>query len=361
MDEVGNEYIERTLIELMPTIGVKEPIEHLELVTLIEEGKISLAIKKIAICLGLPISIDLNYVSKDYNPGQQGGFTSKHLVKMNNQSSGSSGITAQVEIPANLPFYGALKLIDFPVKVKINRDSIGNPETFITIIAHELSHILLYSMQHFQKENEFYTDLTAMALGFRNVMEKGRKVVKTEERKERNYNTTNIITTTQTVNYGYLSDSNFDFAKDLINRYIKEQKTFVTGLERRTLKIKADYGKAKNTLFLFERYLVLIDSHHAKKIKLKDSEKIILFHNPEYLDSYRGMLSRAHISMQKSLRNLEQLRIFKKDAMEDVERAIKTAEDDSAKLLERRKELFEDVKLLKRNISLIHRFKVAKS
>lgn len=65
-------------------------------------------------------------------------------------------------------------------------------------MAHELSHVLLYSLMHPQKDNEFYTDLVAMLLGLSQVIEKGRKIKKVRELGD--------MTETQIIIYGYLSD-----------------------------------------------------------------------------------------------------------------------------------------------------------
>jgi len=68
MDEVDNKYIDDAITALMATIGVKEPADSKEIVSLVRSRKVKEAIKEIAKHLGLPIEVNLSYVSNDYRP-----------------------------------------------------------------------------------------------------------------------------------------------------------------------------------------------------------------------------------------------------------------------------------------------------
>jgi hypothetical protein len=103
---VKNDYIEKALNELLPTLGTKEFVDHKKLITLIGSKKIKEAIKGIALYLELPIEVNITYVPKGYRPNSNDGFQSTHLVKTDRHNRGVGGITAQVSIPSNLPFYG---------------------------------------------------------------------------------------------------------------------------------------------------------------------------------------------------------------------------------------------------------------
>ena len=106
MDEVKNDYIEKALNELIPVLGTKEFIDHQKIISLVHSKKVKEAIKTIALYLGLPIEVNISYVPKGYRPSASDGFQSRHLAKTDWRGRGTSGITAQVSIPSNLPFYG---------------------------------------------------------------------------------------------------------------------------------------------------------------------------------------------------------------------------------------------------------------
>jgi hypothetical protein len=208
MDVVDNKYIDNAITALMGTIGVKETADSQAIASLVRSRKVKEAVTEIAKHLGLPIEVNLSYVSNEYRADAKDGFHTHHLVKTDSQGRGTNSITAQVLIPSYLPFYGSTGMVNLPITVRVRENCAEHSMTFVGLMAHELSHIVLHSMRHSEKQNEFYTDLTAMMLGFRESMALGRKVV-THSYKER---TTTINTTT----YGYLSDSNFEFAAQKI-------------------------------------------------------------------------------------------------------------------------------------------------
>ena len=142
MDEVENDYIEKALTELMQFFGTREFIDHEKLIALIRSKKVKEAIKDIASYLGLPIEVNISYVPKGYRPSASDGFSSTHLVKTDWRGRGTSGITAQVSIPSNLPFYGTSGMTNFPINVRLSENCAENPATLISVMAHELSHIL---------------------------------------------------------------------------------------------------------------------------------------------------------------------------------------------------------------------------
>ena len=146
MNEVNNEYIAKALNELVPTIGIKEFIDHKKLVSLIKDKKIKEAIKIIALYLGLPIEVKISYVPNGYRPTSNDGFQSTHLVKTDTHNKGTGGITAQVSIPSTLPVYNNPGMVNIPINVKLSENCSENPETLVTVMAHELSHIVLHSM-----------------------------------------------------------------------------------------------------------------------------------------------------------------------------------------------------------------------
>ena len=220
-NEISNEYVEKAINELTKFFGIKEPVSSGNIFQKIRSGKVKEAIKLIARQLGLPVDINITNVPNDYKAqNNDNQFHSTHLAKVHQYGSGGEGITAQVSIPGNLPFYGSSALNDYPINVKISDNCTKHPVVFAMIMAHELSHILLHSLNHPQKENEFYTDLTAIILGFQNIFQNGRKITETDV--EHGFMST--TTKTQTVTYGYLNDEQFNFARNKINTILENNR-----------------------------------------------------------------------------------------------------------------------------------------
>lgn len=275
MDGVDNKYIGEAIDNLIRTIGIKKNVPYEELVDLFKKNKIKECIKSIASYLGLPIEINLSYVSANYSSSSgssQNRFESQKLVKVGKSGQGVEGITAQVSIPSYIPMYGTSALINFPIDVKISENAREYSGVFIGILAHELSHVLLHSLRHPQKDNEFYTDITAMLLGFNDVMEFSRKTEKVE--------TTGNITTTHTTTYGYLSNDNFYYAYYRINNLYD---SFYEDRAKLLSKIIKDRKLIKNTKRLYgvmkENFSYISENLSTIKIRGKSSEQFVKMQN----------------------------------------------------------------------------------
>jgi len=280
---IDNQYISNAIDELINLLGIKEEIPYEIILKHLRHGDIEEGIKKIANYLGLPIAINLSYVPARYlQRNTVHRFESSALAKTNHAGRGVEGIIAQVSIPSYLPLYGTSRLQGFPINVKVSDNCLEHPETFMAIMAHELSHIVLHSLQNKEKDNEFYTDLTAMILGFSKVMEIGRKVVETK-----NYV---ILTQTSTTTYGYLSDKQFYFAFNKISEIRKKN----INLKKRLLKKLISYRKQvysyKKELFRFKKFVEYLDKNQNKAIRKEDSPKIVLFHQLNYTDEFTSVI-----------------------------------------------------------------------
>lgn len=269
-NEISNEYIENAINELNSFFGVKEPILSENIFSSIRCGKIKEAMELIARQLGLPIDINITNVSNDYrSQNNDNQFHGTHLTKVHQHGSGSEGITAQVTIPGSLPFYGSSVLNGYPINVKISDNCTEHPVVFAMIMAHELSHVLLYSLNHSQKENEFYTDLTAIMQGFQNIFQNGRKITKTDV--EHDVMTTTTIT--QTTTYGYLNDNQFNFARDKINSILQKNKERKKLLLDKLKKLTRVLSKYEKTLVNFKKFLDFLTKNTNKKITGEDGKK----------------------------------------------------------------------------------------
>ena len=79
--------------------------------------------------------------------------------------------------PGYFPIYGTSDFNKLKIPLFIFMKSTGiSMETFVYAVAHELSHIILYALNHPLRNNEVAVDLTAMILGFHDIIRIGRKV-----------------------------------------------------------------------------------------------------------------------------------------------------------------------------------------
>jgi hypothetical protein len=315
MDAVDNKYIGEAITTLMGTIGVKEFADSQKIVSLVRTDKLREAIKEIAKHLGLPIEVKLSYVPNKPNAG--GGFHSTHLVNTDSRGRGVAGITAQVSIPSYLPFYGSSGMVNFPISVQVRENCSKHPMTFVSVIAHELSHIVLHSMRHKERQNEFYTDLTAMMLGFAEVMKLGRKVVTSTYHGK--------TTKTETTTYGYLSDSNFDFAFDKIEGIWSAARTKQEQLLKNIDTLQRGLRHKRVEVQYFRSYLTYLDRNLGKKLWAKsiphhDGHWIASFHQADYTSEFESALQKAENELQQSFTSVRNLSHYNDTRFENARR-----------------------------------------
>lgn len=279
----GNQYVSNAIDELISVLGIKERIPLETIGKPFHAGNIKGCIENIANYLGLPIVVNLSYVPAGYQQGNSGNrFESSALAATDRTGRGVEGITAQVSIPSYLPSYGTSGLRNFPISVKISDNCPKYPETFMAIMAHELSHILLHSLLHKEKDNEFYTDITALILGFSEVIGNGRKVVETKE----NFASVETHTTT----YGYLSDEQFAFAHNKVNEILNKNIDSKRKLFIKLATCRKQLSSYKKELFRFKKFVEYLDKNQSKKIRSEDGAKIVAFHQLDYAERFTAVI-----------------------------------------------------------------------
>lgn len=256
--------------ELFYIIGVKDNIKEAPLLDLLQHGHVEACVEQMANYMGLPIRVNIKY---------GGSFNTNSLVTIDKRDQGVSGITAQVIIPSDLPMYDKKLLTNFPITIQITGNFKKHPDTFIAIMAHELSHIVLASLRYPKSNNEFYTDITAMMLGFNVFIKNGRETRDTHF--EDNIFTTNIITTIN--KYGYLDNDQFQRAYFLISDLLNENNNIKLNLIHRYELLNAMLEDLSKLIVRFKRTLNYLDKHLNLKIKANDIQKILEFHQPNYL------------------------------------------------------------------------------
>lgn len=354
-NKIRNEYIEKAIVELEQFFGVKEPVNDEQIFLSIRNDKVKDAMKLIANQLGLPIDINITNVPNDYSAQNSNTqFHSTHLAKVHQHGSGSEGITAQVTIPPNLPFFGSSSLNNYPINVKISENSTESPVTFSLIMSHELSHVLLYSMKHPKKENEFYTDITAILLGFQNIFKNGRKVVKTDV--EHGYSTT--TTRTKTTTFGYLDDNQFDFAYEKITTILEEKRSEKESLLKECKNFGKLFLKYKKGLNKFKKYLDYLTNHTNKNISEKDGHKMTEFYQPGYMEKFDSDLIQFENYQGNIVKFLTGLSHYSKMSMERISIYFSELKDTSELLKNNRAQLKKQIRMMRKYVSLWYRIKI---
>lgn len=213
-ETLTNDDVGAALESLLPILGVKSEPSRATLVSLLRRRKVQECVVAIASHMGLPIAINLTYVHAGYTPGDSDRFKSTQLTKTDWRGQGVGGIVAQVRLPNNLPIYASSNLVGYPVHVRVSEDCHDTPDTFIGIMAHELSHVLLRTLRHPRDTDELYTEIVPLLMGFSSIVLRGREVIRSSS--------DGFTTTSRTMKYGYPTDSQFQFARKRVRDILKQ-------------------------------------------------------------------------------------------------------------------------------------------
>ncbi|MDD5020210.1 MAG: hypothetical protein PHH75_00905 [Candidatus Omnitrophica bacterium] len=347
-NQIGNAYLSSAIDELVNTLGIKEQVEYQDLVPLLRKD-IKLCVKKIASVLGLPIDINVQYISARYDKDNSVKFQTSDLARTDSAGRGRESITAQVTIPTNLPMFGTSSLVDFPIHVRVSENCSYWSQAFMAVMAHELSHILLYSLCHPQKNNEIYTDLTAMILGFGSIMENGRK--------QTEYAASGNATTTTT--YGYLNDAQFAFASGRVKDILNQRKRHKDRLLTLIVEVKKQRSSCRKGLCLFKEFLEHLDKNQNRKIKKQDIQKIVNFHSPGYTAAWELILSDSRRCLQEADVFVGGIFHYTEATVETLQKLAKKLEPFDDGFRHGLPRLNADLKVLKKNVGLIVRIKTA--
>lgn len=352
-DRISNDYINTAIDELISILGVKEEPTMPELLALLRKKETRQCIKEIAKHMGLDIEINLFTIPKDYKASNTNKFESSQLVKTDWRGRGVEGITAQVLIPGNLPMYGHSKLKDFPFDVRVSENCYERPQTFITIMAHEIAHVLLHSLYYPQKDNEVYTDLTPMILGFSKIVELGRRTVESTA--------TGSTTTTNTTTYGYLTDKQFFFARDKINTLIKKYRHDNGEILCKVTQIKLLLSNLEVNFSRFKRILQYLDENQNRKIKNQDGQRIVQFHSFGYTSVIEMAVVSGKMLVAENEKYYTGLNYYTNTIVATMHSFQKKLDSTIAGLEKHDCSLKDDIRVLLRNVDLVYKIKHALS
>ena len=326
-EKIDNNYIGKAISELTSQLGIKEDIDPDPLLMLFRGKEIKKCVEKIADYLGLPVSIDLSYAPQK----QKHGLINGHGFGLK---------AAEVYIPGNLPFYGTARLRGFTIKVKIRDSCFRNEWSFLTIMAHEISHIVLHSISHAEKNNEFYTDLTAMVLGFSEVMRYGRNVVERVEG--------TLFTKEYNKSYGYLSNNQFEYAYRRNREILARKVNFKYMIRQKLSSQKKLQNKLQKRLDKFEGWVEYLDKKSHIKMGKSDAVKIVTFHQPGYLDEFNSLMNNSNKRMKDINNFCIQLRHYSQRNINVLNGMIQEVDESLLKLSNGYKKMGEDLKIMRK-------------
>lgn len=330
------------LDELEAFFGVREPVPANFLIRLHTAGQLEPLIAAIAEEMGLPVDFKLSVISKD-TP-----FRSHYLARTDHSGRGIEGIEAQVTIPSNLPLYGSTELRGHPIGVLITPAfRTAKPETAITILAHELSHVLLHSLRHPKRDSEVFTDLVPLVLGFAEIVQRGRTVSSVAHNGER--------TNTTTTRYGYLSDFEFSFALGRVDSLLGARQKSRLDLLNDVASLRFAAKRAGAALTRFGQLKQHLDTKFGR-VRRADAARIVAFHAADYTAEIEGAIRSALDVAAKAGSFGEALKQYPTHALAELREYKRLCESATSRLDRAFFALRNDVSILARNSGVRYRF-----
>jgi len=275
-------YIDKTLDNLINLLGIHENLSTKKVYRLINKD-INKANEIITEHIGIPNPVYVEFVKNR-------DFTTSSVTEKETPSF----ISAQIEIPPNLPIYGDKRLKNIPIKIKLDTELKTKPKEILgNILAHENTHLILELLRYPRRDVEFDIDLASIILGLGELLNKGRI-----------YRTYDIISNRDSVEtYGYLDDASFNYAykkiKAIHDTYATNKRDFIKKIKKTQRLIE----KLKNLYNCFQKNLNLIS-------KILPSIKVTPNHSKAFVDM--GNFEFTHFNFNKTLleksSNLEQLK-----------------------------------------------------
>jgi hypothetical protein len=356
-ENISNSEISTAIDEMTASLGVREDVA-LERFPLGTEEAIP-CIEAIARQLGLPIRAVVSYVPKGYRPERQGDdgaraaarFRTAALVNTDECGRGRHGIVAQVSLPTSLPPYGTSSLDGFPIQVLLSEGCGDHPDTFVSVVAHELSHVLLHSLGHPHRQSELHTDLVPILLGFRVIVLRGRKIEVSRA--------TAAGRTTETTRYGYLTDSQFDFAFSKISSLVDRHQDEKEQALEKAAELRKLHQRASQNLRAFRDSLAYLDGRASHRLRAKDAKRIVTFHSLDYMRECEVSLSHVGAVAVNEEVAIRQITHFTSYSLESLRRSSERLNAALLKIGTVSQSIKSDLKVLRRNVGVAQRLRNA--
>lgn len=293
MDELSNDDVKAAIDEVIGCVGVRQDVPCHDLIRQLRAGDVAGCVERIAARMGLPVRVDLSFISNDFNHGSTGGFSSHELVNTDRWGQGTAAIVAQVSRPVGLPVFGSSALRGFPIPVRVSAQCSGQPHTFIAVMVHELSHVLLACLCFPCPDSELHADLLPVVLGFSDIVRAGRKTSWTSS----------DGTATFTTRYGYLTDAQFAFACKYVQESIVQRERDKEGLRGLVAQVRRRLADAQRHYSAFRDYFEYLDKNPPKTMDAGDAQRVVELHARDHTKAWEGQMTAA-------IRDLESAELF---------------------------------------------------
>lgn len=335
-----SEEIKEIIDNLYRTIGVRMDVNlsnYPNINVSLSNNNFMDACKVITDQMELPISIMPLFSSSFHTQGM-----------VLNEGNSTSGVAAQIHIPANLPWYKTDGMKNFPINITVPPEALSQGHYYLlTQLSHEFSHIYLHSRRDPQKDSEWATDLCALMMGFTPLWLQGRKHVSKE------VNSNQTITYTQT--QGYLSDAEFNFAVD----YIDDLRSPFEQLRNSISFIKQQIQESCNDISKYLEDVSLLYDFHYKhpQTSFKNEKDAAVFSKlaqPQYKSEIEALLTKSKNETNAIIKPLQNKKEFYEKDRISMENHGKDLNAIEAKLGQCLKELKHYYDVLIQNLDVKH-------
>lgn len=287
--------------------------------------------------LELPVKITPSFSSE---------FKSRGMVL--NENSSTSGIGAQIHLPYNLPWYKTEALNNFPISITVPPEALAKGHYYLmTQLSHEFSHIYLHSRRDPQRESEWATDLCALMMGFAPLWRRGRTHTYTQQ------DVHQVVT--NTVTQGYLSDEEFEFAVNYINKLRNTFENLRIELSSEKQRIQSIFNEISGYL---EDISLLYDFHfkHPQKsfINAEDAKTFSKIAGSHYISEIKELLVKRKNDTNAIVKPLLHKKEFYDNDIKWMEDNLKQLHTIESKLNRILAELKSDYNIIFQNIDAVH-------
>jgi hypothetical protein len=346
VDNIDDAYLDNAIKELVGLLGITEPLNQDEYITLAKQKNYNKCVVKIAQHYRLSFRFNIKMVPRGYKASAR-HYNTSGLVKTDNQGKGTSGITAQIHLPASIPLYGDPKIEDITVSVVVGEECFEAPYTFVTIMAHEIAHLLLATLRHPKKDNEFYTDLVPLVLGFSQMVKYGRSTTKRVK--------TNDGDKLVTTSYCYLNDHQFNHSLNRLNgillRFRDRKFKLIKLTDETDTKIKQLEAEIKERNKLLKDIL----KHSKNRISFDDSKTIVQLHSNSIILEEELMIKHAYMvnnNVRKAYGNVSH---YSKNVVKQMNEAESRLKKTNSLLSSALSKLAADINIINRNLNLLYK------
>lgn len=334
--------LDEAVQEMVDTLGVREDWTQLSRFPSLNRENVTECVAAIGRQFGLPVRFEVSCVSGDYRTE---AFHSRALVNTDSSGRGVDSIAAEVCIPPDLPFFGSDSLRGLAIPVKLVEGCWLQPETLVSVLAHEMSHVLLRAMRHPRQHSELHADLVPLVLGFRKVVDDGREVITVEG------------STRYTTRFGYLSEVQFKRAfwkvTGILNEF-REKKTYALACASEGASL---LERAKLWLHEFTECLLHLDAKPPKKMTSATARKIVECHVPDYTRDWETAIRDAADLIERVRRTVNVIEHYTSQSSSEIQRARLSLEAALPRLRTVVQEIESDGRLLRAQTGVLYRLR----